>query len=94
MNKKPELPQLLNTWNRPINSSKFLFTAEMFLWSYVPKKCKNVVLMSTLHRDGRICGQEHQKQEIIIDYNATKGGQFRKAGDWIQLQKKNTMLAT
>ncbi|XP_045571390.1 uncharacterized protein isoform X2 [Salmo salar] len=41
---------------------------------YVPKKCKNVVLMSTLHRDGRICGQEHQKLEIIMDYNATKGG--------------------
>ena len=30
--------------------------------------------MSTLHRDGRICGLEHQKPEIIMDYNATKGG--------------------
>ena len=27
-----------------------------------------------LHRDGRICGLEHQKPEIIMDYNATKGG--------------------
>ena len=33
----------------------------------------NVVLVSTLHSDGRICGQEHQKPEIIMDYNATKG---------------------
>jgi hypothetical protein len=42
--------------------------------SYVPNKIKNVVLMSTLHRDGRICGQEHQKPEIIMDYITTKGG--------------------
>ena len=27
-----------------------------------------------LHRDGRICGLEHQKPEILMDYNATKGG--------------------
>lgn len=64
----------MNTRNRPINSSKFVFTADTSLVSYVPKKGKNVVLMSTLHRDGRICGQEHQKPEIIMDYNATKGG--------------------
>ncbi|TWW66962.1 hypothetical protein D4764_02G0000030 [Takifugu flavidus] len=30
--------------------------------------------MSTLHGDGRICDQEHHKPEIIMDYNATKGG--------------------
>src|SRR4029434_991827 len=60
--------------NRPVNSSKFVYTADMSLLSYVPKKRKNVVLMSTLHRDGRICGLEHQKPEIIMDYNATKGG--------------------
>ncbi|XP_067088064.1 piggyBac transposable element-derived protein 4-like [Osmerus mordax] len=72
---KPELPpQLLTTKNRPVNSSKFVFTADTSLVSYVPKKGKNVVLMSTLHRDDRICGQEHQKPEIIMDYNASKGG--------------------
>src|SRR4029434_2373785 len=27
-----------------------------------------------LHRNGRICGLEHQKPEILMDYNATKGG--------------------
>ena len=46
----------------------------MSLVSYVPKKGKNVVLISTLYRDGRICSQEHQKPDIIMDYNATKGG--------------------
>jgi hypothetical protein len=27
-----------------------------------------------LHRDGRICGQEHKKTDISMDYNATKRG--------------------
>ena len=61
----------MNTRNRPVNSSKFVFMADT---SYVKKKGKNVVLTSTLNRDGRICGQEHKKTEIIMDYNATKGG--------------------
>lgn len=73
-NKSELPPQLLTTKNRPVKSSKFVYTADTSLVSYVPKKGKNVVLMSTLHRDGRICGQEHQKPEIIMDYNATKGG--------------------
>jgi hypothetical protein len=61
---KPELPpQLLNARNRP----KFVFTANSSLVSFMPNEGKNVVLMSMLHRDGRICGQEHQKTEIIMD---------------------------
>jgi hypothetical protein len=65
--KKPELPtQLLNTRNRHINSSKFVFKAHTSLMFYMPKKGKNVVLMNTLHRDGRSCGQEHQKPGIIM----------------------------
>src|SRR4029434_1510876 len=66
-------PQLLPTKSRPVNSSKFVYTADTSLVSYVPKKRKNVILMSTLHWDGRISGLEHQKPEIIMDYNATKG---------------------
>ena len=72
--KQARAPTSLNTWNMPINSSKFVFKADTSLLSYMPKKGKNVVPISTLHRDGRICGQEHQKTEIIMDYNATKGG--------------------
>ncbi|XP_056290507.1 uncharacterized protein LOC130206515 [Pseudoliparis swirei] len=67
-------PQLLPTKNRHVNSSKFVYTADTSLVSYVPKKTKHVVLISTLHRDGRICGLEHQKPEILMDYNASKGG--------------------
>ena len=65
---------MLNTRNMPINSSKFVLTADTSLVCYVPKKGKNVVLMSTLHRDEIICDQEHQKPETIMDYNATEGG--------------------
>lgn len=56
-----------------VNSSKLVYTSDTSLESYVPKKGKDVVLMSTLHRYGRICGQEHQKPEIILHYNATRG---------------------
>lgn len=52
----------------------FAYTADTSLGSYVPKEGKNVVLMSTLHGDGRICDQELHKPEIIMDYNATKVG--------------------
>ncbi|KAM4584694.1 piggyBac transposable element-derived protein 4-like [Odontesthes bonariensis] len=73
-NKSELPPQLLTTKNRPVKSSMFAYTAYTSLVSYVPKKDKNVVLMSTLHGDERICDQEHHKPEIIMDYNATKGG--------------------
>jgi len=73
-NKSELPPQILTSKNRPVKSSKFAYTADTSLVSYMPKKDKNVVLMSTLHGDGRICDQEHHKPEIIMDYNATKGG--------------------
>lgn len=58
---KPELPpQLLTTKSRPVNSYKFVFTADTSLVYYVPKKGKNVVIIT--------------KTEIIMDYNGTKGG--------------------
>ena len=66
-----------------------MFTVDTLLGSYV-------VLVSTLHRNGRICDQEHQKYEIEIELQCHKqrGGQFKQAGDWLQLQKKKPALAT
>ncbi|KAL0183257.1 hypothetical protein M9458_022632, partial [Cirrhinus mrigala] len=62
---KPELPPaLLSMKDRPRLSSKFAFTDTHTLVSYCPRKNKNVLLMSTLHRD----------DQIILDYNHTKGG--------------------
>lgn len=33
-----------------------------------------MVLVSTLHRDQKVCSGEPHKPQIIIDYNASKGG--------------------
>ncbi|XP_033960769.1 piggyBac transposable element-derived protein 4-like [Pseudochaenichthys georgianus] len=72
---KTELPpHLLTVKKRPVHSSDFVFTDNTALVSYIPKKGRNVILMSTLHRDAKISGREDRKPDIILDYNATKGG--------------------
>lgn len=65
------ISQLLATENSPVS---FVFTANTSLMSYVPQNGKNVVIMGTLHRDGRTCGQECPKTEIIMDHNRGKIG--------------------
>lgn len=81
-----------------VKSSKFAYTPDTSLVSYVPKKGTNVVLctLSTLYRDERICGQVHQKPEIVMDYNATKGGMknMDKLVTAYQLRKEDPILAT
>jgi hypothetical protein len=54
------------------NSSIFGFTKDLTLVSYVPKKNKSVVLLSSLHHDSAICS-DSGKPEIIAFYNKTKG---------------------
>ncbi|XP_062864356.1 uncharacterized protein LOC134326079 isoform X3 [Trichomycterus rosablanca] len=72
---KPELPPaLLASKERKVFSSKFAFTPTTTPVSYLPKKNKNVVLLSTLHADGDISNREDRKSIIILDYNRNKGG--------------------
>lgn len=72
---KPELPPaLVTTKNRAILSSMFAFTDTHTLVSYCPKKNKNVLLMSTLHRDATVSAREDKKPNAILYYNRTKGG--------------------
>ncbi|XP_031134023.1 piggyBac transposable element-derived protein 4-like [Sander lucioperca] len=75
---KPELPAaLLDTRGRAVASSRFAFTPAAALVSYVPKRNKNVLLLSTLHAgDTRLVmsGSRAAKPEIVLHYNATKGG--------------------
>ncbi|KAL6456582.1 hypothetical protein MHYP_G00351260 [Metynnis hypsauchen] len=72
---KPELPPaLLVSKEREVFSSKFTFTPTTTLVSYLPKKNKNVVLLSTLHTDSDISDREDRKPIIILDYNCNKGG--------------------
>ncbi|XP_058645114.1 piggyBac transposable element-derived protein 4-like isoform X1 [Onychostoma macrolepis] len=71
----PELPPaLLSMKNRARLSSMFAFTDTHTLVSYCPRKNKNVLLMSTFHRDDKVSDKDQKKPEIILDYNHTKGG--------------------
>ncbi|KAL7830715.1 hypothetical protein SRHO_G00318420 [Serrasalmus rhombeus] len=72
---KPELPPaLLATKGRAVFSSKFAFTPTTTLVSYLPKRNKNVALLSTLHKMAEISDREDRKPAIILDYNCNKGG--------------------
>jgi len=72
-----ELPhQITNIKNRSRRSSVFAFSTDMTAVSYVPKKSKNVLLLSSMILDNKIdeATGEEAKPEIITFYNLTKGG--------------------
>ncbi|XP_054883216.1 piggyBac transposable element-derived protein 4-like [Poeciliopsis prolifica] len=72
---KPELPsELLMMEGRRPHSSKFAFTEKTTLVSYCPKRNKNVLVMSTMHKDASLSTREDMKPQMILDYNSTKGG--------------------
>ncbi|XP_024086112.1 piggyBac transposable element-derived protein 4-like [Cimex lectularius] len=58
------------------HSSLFRFNNGNTLVSYIPKKGKNVILVSSLHETNAIDQntREQQKPEVITFYNTTKGG--------------------
>lgn len=59
---------------RVLNSTNFAYNADATLCSYVPKRNKAVVLLSTMHMTGDIEATQAAKPEIIKYYNKTKGG--------------------
>ncbi|GFY42352.1 DDE_Tnp_1_7 domain-containing protein [Trichonephila inaurata madagascariensis] len=70
---KPQIPpEFLPSKNREIGSTLYGFTKDNTLISYVPKKDKAVILLSTMHHS--ICTDISNKPEIISFYNATKSG--------------------
>ncbi|KAK3511455.1 hypothetical protein QTP70_008898 [Hemibagrus guttatus] len=72
---KPVLTHaLLATRGRKAFSSKFAFTPTTTLVSFLRKKNKNVVLLSTLHKTADISDHEDKTPAIILDYNHNKGG--------------------
>lgn len=72
---KPELPPaLVSKTGRARFSSKFAFTETHALVSYHAKNKKNVLLMSTLHRDAAVSNRDDKRPKIIEDYNHNKGG--------------------
>lgn len=72
---KCEIPEeFLPNRRRPEFSSQFAFKQHLTLTSYVPKKYKDVVLLSKNHHDETISNKPSKKPEIILYYNITKGG--------------------
>ena len=71
---KPQLPrEFVEEKTRPIGSSMFGFQENSTLVSYVPKKGRNVLLLSTIHNDDKIDANTG-KPDMIMMYNSTKGG--------------------
>ena len=75
-NKRELPPSFVNSKKRQLNSSIFGFKKDTVLVSYVPKKNKVVLLISTMHDTGEICPESGKKMlpEIIWFYNSTNSG--------------------
>ncbi len=72
---KPHIPQqFLSTKDRAVNSSLFGFNDFLTLVSFIPRKNKSVILLSSKHHD-QVVGH-NQLPEIIQHYNKNKGKQF------------------
>ena len=58
---------------RPIHSSKFLLHEGLTMVSYIPKKNRNVIVLSSQRQGAAIEGEKHDfKPKMILDYNKTK----------------------
>lgn len=72
-NKRQLPPEFVNTKPRSAKSKLFGFTKESTLVSYVPRKGKNVLLISSMHSDYEV-DEDSGKPQMILDYNSTKSG--------------------
>ena len=74
-NYKSDIPaEFLPNRDRVVNDTLFGHQENLTLVSYVPKKGKSVILLSSMHTDAQISNREDKKPEIILDYNRSKGG--------------------
>lgn len=73
-NKKEIPPCFLDTKRREKNSTLFGYSKNQIITSYVPRKNKNVILVSSMHDQGIIDTDsgDQKKPEIITFYNSTK----------------------
>ena len=72
-NKREIPPEFLPTKVRQPGESMFGFQKDKVLVSFVPKRNKAVILVSSMHDSG-VMDEATKKPEIILDYNMTKGG--------------------
>jgi hypothetical protein len=59
---------------RQVNSTLFGFSGDCMLLSYVPKKGKVILMLSSEHNRPEISSRDDKKPQAILDYNAAKGG--------------------
>lgn len=59
--------------HRKAESALFGFTKQITMCLYVPKKNRAVILVSSMHHNNDV-DEDTKKPEIILYYNATKGG--------------------
>lgn len=72
-NKRQIPTEFLPSRTREVQSSVFGFQKDKMIVSYVPKKNRSVILMSSMHH-GAVVDEESKKPEIILFYNDTKAG--------------------
>ncbi|XP_034564255.1 uncharacterized protein LOC117830305 isoform X2 [Notolabrus celidotus] len=73
-NSKPELPpKLLRAKEREVFSSLFGFDKTHTVVSYIPKRGKNVILLSSKHRGKEVKDGKKKKPVVVTDYNSCKG---------------------
>ncbi|KAJ4930316.1 hypothetical protein JOQ06_019320 [Pogonophryne albipinna] len=61
--------------SREVHSTEFGFNGSMTMISYIRKKGKAVLLLSTMHHSKMVDeNSQKKKTEIILFYNQTKGG--------------------
>lgn len=71
---KPQIPEEFKpNRKRQVESALFGHNEEKTICSYVPRKGRAVILLSSMHHDQKLSTQKN-KPEMIIDYNVTKGG--------------------
>lgn len=71
---KVQIPnEFLPNKSRTIGSSLFGFQKQISITSYVPKKNKSVILLSSMH-DNNLVNSDTNKPEVIHFYNSNKGG--------------------
>ena len=75
-NKKEIPPKFISTRGKEVYSTQFAFQKDLTLVSYIPKKSKVVLVLSSLHHDQNIdpASGDKQKPEIITLHNFTKAG--------------------
>ena len=73
---RKEIPPVLREKKRPIESSRLLFDHDnkITLVSYIPKRNKNVILLSSSHTNDKTIPSMANKPQLILDYNFGKKG--------------------